>query len=390
MLKRTIPLLALVSLFFTLPSIVQAGSFKDVPSSYWGYEEIEYIAERGAIEGYLDGTYRSGNDVTREQAFVIIQRAFNLETADRPAPSFTDVSPNHWTYPAIAAVVDEGWYPDKQKLDPTGGLTREEMASIISHAFDLSQPEKEQLFIDVPENDAYFEEIQALASHRISQGFGNAEFKPDKTVTRAEFAAFVARGMNESFRSDSTITPPKQKIVVEETSGFQATLTAYEKRDGSWRKATNTMSAVLGKDGAGQTWEGDPKTPVGTYSLGTGFGWGNVPSGMTYPYRPVDSNDYWIDDTSSSQYNQWVEYDGNPYARWSSFERLNIDLYKHAVAINYNKTPIVPGAGSAIFLHVWRGPGSPTLGCIGMSETDLETIMTWLDDEKHPYIEIRE
>ncbi|MDX2484349.1 MAG: L,D-transpeptidase family protein, partial [Pseudodonghicola sp.] len=30
-----------------------------------------------------------------------------------------------------------------------------------------------------------------------------------------------------------------------------------------------------------------------------------------------------------------------------------------------------PGAGSAIFLHQWRRPGSPTEGCIAFSRADL-------------------
>lgn len=378
----------MISVCLLAPSAIQAQTYTDVSPSYWGYDEIEYITDKGAIHGYTDGTYRAGNTVTREQAFVIIQRAFQLETANRPAPSFQDISPNHWTYPAIAAIVDEGWYPDGATLVPKEGLTRKEMAHIISNAFDLEASGQEQLFIDVPGNHPYFEGVQALAANRISQGFGNAEFKPDKTLTRAEFAAFVARAMEESFRSETIAAPPKQKIVVEETSGYGATLKVYEKVNGTYEQVFETMNAVLGKDGAGQTWEGDPKTPVGTYSLGTGFGWGDKPAGMTYPYRGVDDNDYWIDDSSSANYNQWVEYGGNPYARWNSFERLNIDLYKHAVAINYNKNPTVPGAGSAIFLHVWRGAGSPTLGCIAVSEPNIEKIMNWLDEDKHPFIEI--
>jgi L,D-peptidoglycan transpeptidase YkuD (ErfK/YbiS/YcfS/YnhG family) len=41
-------------------------------------------------------------------------------------------------------------------------------------------------------------------------------------------------------------------------------------------------------------------------------------------------------------------------------------LYDVVVVLGHNDDPVVPGAGSAIFLHLMRDDGGPTEGCIGV------------------------
>jgi L,D-peptidoglycan transpeptidase YkuD (ErfK/YbiS/YcfS/YnhG family) len=46
-------------------------------------------------------------------------------------------------------------------------------------------------------------------------------------------------------------------------------------------------------------------------------------------------------------------------------------LYDVVVVLGHNDDPVVPGAGSAVFLHVARPEYSPTAGCAALSEKDL-------------------
>jgi len=55
-----------------------ARTFDDVPTSYWSYKHIEYLAEHGVVHGYLDGYYRPSWYCTRDQMAVYIARAFEL------------------------------------------------------------------------------------------------------------------------------------------------------------------------------------------------------------------------------------------------------------------------------------------------------------------------
>ena len=53
-------------------------------------------------------------------------------------------------------------------------------------------------------------------------------------------------------------------------------------------------------------------------------------------------------------------------------------LYDWVVVVDHNKAR-KPGAGSCIFLHVWRHATSPTVGCTAMPKARLAELMAWID-----------
>ncbi len=187
-----------------------------------------------------------------------------------------------------------------------------------------------------------------------------------------------------------------QALIVEKsyTEGQHYKLTAWERENGSgkagFQPAFPPMAAVVGRGGIapiGEKKEGDGKTPSGIFQLGSAFGYAaSVKTKLAY--RQATEWDFWVDDPQSPDYNRWVA--GQPHAR--SFERLkrDDDLYKYAVVIEYNTDPVVPSAGSAIFLHVWRGFDQPTVGCVALSEENLAALLGWLDQTLKPVIVVRE
>jgi L,D-peptidoglycan transpeptidase YkuD (ErfK/YbiS/YcfS/YnhG family) len=50
--------------------------------------------------------------------------------------------------------------------------------------------------------------------------------------------------------------------------------------------------------------------------------------------------------------------------------------YDLVAVLDWNRHSVVPGRGSAIFLHVWRRPRWPTAGCIAFAARDLAFILT--------------
>jgi L,D-peptidoglycan transpeptidase YkuD (ErfK/YbiS/YcfS/YnhG family) len=76
----------------------------------------------------------------------------------------------------------------------------------------------------------------------------------------------------------------------------------------------------------------------------------------------------WCDDPASPLYNQRVEL---PFP--ASHEKLwrEDHVYDLIVELGYNDDPIVPGKGSAIFLHIARPGFSPTEGCVACRLEDL-------------------
>ncbi len=180
----------------------------------------------------------------------------------------------------------------------------------------------------------------------------------------------------------------KQAIVVQPSAMTSpaAKLTTWEFKNDRWEAVFKPMEAVLGRNGLaplGEKREGDGRTPAGIYRLGLAFGY--EPSVVTKLfYHQLNEHDFWVEDPSSPQYNRWVV--GTPLA--NSFEKLKRvdDLYKYAVVIEYNTNPVVPGQGSAIFLHVWRGSDKPTAGCVAVAEEDMVKLLEWLDRFENPVV----
>ncbi|WP_142385622.1 L,D-transpeptidase family protein [Metabacillus schmidteae] len=174
-------------------------------------------------------------------------------------------------------------------------------------------------------------------------------------------------------------------VTASSNNSYKAEAVLYEKNGDEWEK-TLSSPAVLGKLGVTSSKkEGDKKSPVGLYAIGHGFGV-NRPANTKVPFKVTSNQDYWIDDTTSSDYNKWVKYSGDPNEKWNSFERMTNSLYKYGLVVEYNMNPIVKGKGSAIFIHVWRNQDSPTLGCIALPESNVLTLLKEIDPKRNPAV----
>lgn len=176
-------------------------------------------------------------------------------------------------------------------------------------------------------------------------------------------------------------------IVTADTENpIKAKVSAWGKENNAWVPAINEFDAVIGRNGLAaptEKREGDGKAPAGLFNLRRAFGYeAAVPTKLDY--HQVTEKDLWVDDTESPQYNQWITESTTA----KSFERLrrDDDLYKYAIVIEYNTDPIVPGLGSAIFMHVWRDADQPTAGCVAMEEKNILALLKWLDAEKKPVV----
>ena len=60
--------------------------------------------------------------------------------------------------------------------------------------------------------------------------------------------------------------------------------------------------------------------------------------------------------------------------------------YDLGVVVAHNSNPVAKGAGSCIFLHIWKDAESGTAGCTAMPRENLETILNRLDAKKNPVL----
>ena len=179
----------------------------------------------------------------------------------------------------------------------------------------------------------------------------------------------------------SDISGDSDKVIIVNSveNGYRADVRAYEKIDDVWKLRYHT-DGFLGRNGVTKDkMEGDGATPLGIYTFGRAFGVADDPGSILH-YTKVTDNDVWVDDVNSIFYNQW-SFKNNPDADWNSVEHLISYpvAYQYALTINYNTHPIVPGKGSAIFLHC--STEGPTAGCISVSETAMLFLLNFVDDK---------
>ena len=129
--------------------------FSDVNDQTTGSGYIASAVEKGIITGFPDNTYRLREPVTRAQMAIFLDRAFELEDSNG-ANRFIDVSPGMKAYQAILNVNASG----------------------------------------------------------IAFGYEDGTYRPEVPVTRGQFAAFLARALEPSFRGTPTFT-------VESVSGWE-------------------------------------------------------------------------------------------------------------------------------------------------------------------------
>lgn len=173
-----------------------------------------------------------------------------------------------------------------------------------------------------------------------------------------------------------------------------------------WKQVGDPITVVVGKNGL--AWgsgvlgvntkdaqpgdpvkkEGDGRAPAGVFYLSQVFGYTTQPlPGWKMPYLYLNSSVECVDDTNSKFYNQIVDR-SKVAPDWNSSEHMlrSDDLYRWGVLVAHNYGLAEEGAGSCIFMHIWRGPGQPTVGCTAMPQADLESLIAWLDPQRTPLL----
>ncbi len=135
--------------------------------------------------------------------------------------------------------------------------------------------------------------------------------------------------------------------------------------------------AAIGKGGflpAAEKREGDGASPVGVWPLRRVLYRPDrvSPPKTALPVAALEPDMGWCDDPNDPNYNMPVLH---PYR--ASAERLwrEDELYDVIVVLGHNDDPVVPGAGSAIFLHCAKPGYPPTEGCIALQRDDLLNVL---------------
>ena len=124
------------------PRVEDLSSFADVPQNQWYSNAVAWAADTGVVDGYSDGWFYPGREITRQELVTMLYRYAAYTGADMTAPELSDQyldrdSVADWAVDAFAWAVDRGIIDGTapNELSPKGNALRY-MAAVIFQRYD--------------------------------------------------------------------------------------------------------------------------------------------------------------------------------------------------------------------------------------------------------------
>jgi hypothetical protein len=171
-------------------SFAQSTLFKDVPMTFWGFQNVQWAIDNKIIDGYPDGTFKPEENVSQSEFLAMLIRAYT-------PTDFTPVSdPTNWDKSYIDYAVHMGWKTTApNKLSLSRGTVSLYLTEATGKNYNM--------------NDA----IQYLLDLGVSNGKTSNSidgFEKDAAVTRAEAVTFIER-LKQKFNQLSSSPATEQK-----------------------------------------------------------------------------------------------------------------------------------------------------------------------------------
>jgi len=158
--------------------------FTDVPKDQWYYDAVQKSAKAGVIEGY-NGEFRPNDLITRQEAVVVLARAFQMKASDelRLNQYEDSVDVADWAISQMNTCIVMGYVKGRgnNRLVPNGNLTRAEAITLLDNIGGTIINEEQlvsgeisgNLFISAP--GIKISNSAILGNVYIAQGVGDGE-----------------------------------------------------------------------------------------------------------------------------------------------------------------------------------------------------------------------
>ena len=175
-------------------NVTVADEFSDVTTKDWFYNDVMAAAGFGYVNGMGNGKYEPYGTTTRAQFAKILAEALGYDASAYTTSAFPDVSEDHWAMAAIAFCADQeiilGY--DTGNFEPSKTITRQEAALMLQRAFDL-QGNESNLYPDDAKIAGWAEDgVYAVKHAGLMKGDADTgNFRPNSTLNRAEMATIL-------------------------------------------------------------------------------------------------------------------------------------------------------------------------------------------------------
>jgi len=157
-------------------------------------QAANFLADKGVIGGYQDGTFRPEKTVNRAEAakFLLLARYGSVTSQEGVSP-FRDAVAGQWYVPFIIRAAETGiigGYADGT-FRPANMVNTAEFLKMLSITFKLSQNEQHN-FSDVSAEDWFAPYVGSAFVYKLFPDRG-LSLEPQRLLTRGEVAIAIAR-----------------------------------------------------------------------------------------------------------------------------------------------------------------------------------------------------
>ena len=173
-----------------------SGRFVDVSASSPYATAINWAADKGIAQGF-DATHFKPNDAcTRGQVVTFLWRAAGCP-APKSACPFTDVSASSPYAKAIAWAAEKGIAQgfDANHFRPDSTVSRAQFVTFLWRYEGQPSVKGSCPFTDVSSSSPYYTAILWAAKNGITKGYDASHFQPDTACSRGQVVTFIYRDM---------------------------------------------------------------------------------------------------------------------------------------------------------------------------------------------------
>lgn len=213
--------------------------FTDLEVDNPQYNQIQWLARSGILQGYPDGSFRSGVCVNRAEFLKVLYLTTQQELNSTGENPFPDVDETQWYFPYVMSAYNDGvvsGYEDGT-FGPANCVTKPEVLKMASEAYytdeEINVPLNVGGFpIEISENDWFFNYYNFAIPKNIA--VFDVEFTFNQPIasqgaTRGDVAEtlwrFQALQDSDSLVFDTSVSAPRE--IFQEYMGVDEMLTFY-------------------------------------------------------------------------------------------------------------------------------------------------------------------
>ncbi|MGN4443475.1 S-layer homology domain-containing protein [Bacillus cereus group sp. MYBK79-1] len=130
-----------IILSLCIPNFTSAKAFPDVQSNHWAIKEINYLSDKGIINGTPEGYFKPSDNVTRGQMALMLDLSLRLEKPSSYNHIFSDVTKGIYYYDSVHKLAhnnivqrETNYFPDRSLSQPFLDAVKPSIAVISAGA----------------------------------------------------------------------------------------------------------------------------------------------------------------------------------------------------------------------------------------------------------------